>query len=117
MRKIGMNEVMREIYDAHHEYFMNELALGRSKVPYTYDMFRSDMIRHELVNDRGTIKTKWDILRSNDVVCKATLNGVMRDALDLAKFFAFLPHDGKILLRQCGGVERNTVNITGGGYL
>ena len=68
MRKILREEILSEIWKARGEMMLAFMTKGDISCPYSYDNFSKDMLRSELVSDRSTIQTKWDMLVASGVI-------------------------------------------------
>ena len=68
MRKILREEILSEIWKARGEMMLAFMTKGDISCPYSYDNFSKDMLRSELVSDRRTIQTKWDMLVASGVI-------------------------------------------------
>lgn len=69
MRKISREEVLAEIWKARGDQIVSWMASkGEPSLPYSFDNFTRDMLKSELIADKRTIQTKWDLLCASDVV-------------------------------------------------
>lgn len=96
MRRITHDEVMREIWNGSTELFVCSLSEGKNVVKYTFDRFRQDMMRHDLLVDNRTIKTKWDSLIAKGVI-KETGKRYTDSALDI---WSLMPYMGTESAKQ-----------------
>lgn len=65
MRKVTRNEVLEAIWASRKEAIYRLIDdEGWISCPYTYEQFRMDMLKADLISDRRTIQTKWDGLVS-----------------------------------------------------
>lgn len=68
MRKILREEILAEIWKARGEMMLAFMTKGEISCPYTFDNFSKDMLRAELVSDKRTIQTKWEMLIASGVI-------------------------------------------------
>lgn len=102
MRRITHDEVMREIWNGSSELFISKLAEGDNQARYTFDRFRKDMMRHDLLVDSRTIKTKWDSLIAKGVI-RETGKRYTDSALDIWSLAPYMgTESAKQLLRDTG---------------
>ena len=68
MRKVLREEILAEIWKSRGEMMLAFLTKGEISCPYSFENFSKDMLRAELVTDRRTIQTKWDMLVACGVI-------------------------------------------------
>lgn len=90
MRRITHEEVMREVWEGSTELFVSLLAEGKNQARYSFERFRKDMMRHDLLVDNRTIKTKWDSLIAKGVI-RETGKRYTDSALDI---WSLMPYMG-----------------------
>ena len=96
MRRITHDEVLREIWEGSTELFVSFLADGKNQAKYSFDRFRRDMMRHDLLVDNRTIKSKWDSLIAKGVI-RETGKRYTDSALNI---WALAPYMGTDTARQ-----------------
>ena len=69
MRKITRQEIVCEIWSSRSSQFQ-EFILTKKWIscPYNFDNFVRDMLRNDLVTDKRTLKTKWEMLECSGIV-------------------------------------------------
>ena len=102
MRRITHEEVMREIWEGSTELFVSFLADGKNQAKYSYERFRKDMMRHDLLVDNRTIKSKWDSLIAKGVI-RETGKRYTDSALNIWSLMPYMGTDSaKQLLIETG---------------
>ena len=69
MRKITRQEIVCEIWSSRSSQFQ-EFILTKKWIscPYNFDNFVRDMLRNDLVTDKRTLKTKWEMLECSGII-------------------------------------------------
>ena len=102
MRRITHEEVMREIWEGSTELFVSFLADGKNQAKYSFERFRKDMMRHDLLVDNRTIKSKWDSLIAKGVI-RETGKRYTDSALNIWSLMPYMGTDSaKQLLIETG---------------
>ena len=102
MRRITHEEVMREIWEGSTELFVPFLADGKNQAKYSFERFRKDMMRHDLLVDNRTIKSKWDSLIAKGVI-RETGKRYTDSALNIWSLMPYMGTDSaKQLLIETG---------------
>lgn len=102
MRRITHEEVMREIWEGSTELFVSFLADGKNQAKYSFERFRKDMMRHDLLVDNRTIKSKWDSLIAKGVI-RETGKRYTDSALNIWSLMPYIGTDSaKQLLIETG---------------
>lgn len=102
MRRITHDEVMREIWEGSTELFVSLLADGKNQAKYSFERFRRDMMRHDLVVDNRTIKSKWDNLIAKGVI-RETGKRYTDSALNIWSLMPYMnTESARQLLRETG---------------
>ena len=68
---------------------------GWISCPYTYENFKQDMMRRELLVDERTIRTKWELLVSTGVLRETAKN---RGELAFVAFRDLMPSRSRLIL-------------------
>ena len=96
MRRICKDQLVREIWDSRAEQIQSIMAeKGWISCPYTYENFKQDMMRRELLVDERTIRTKWELLVSTGVIRETAKN---RGEIAFVAFKDLMPSRSRIVL-------------------
>ena len=96
MRRICKDQLVREIWDSRAEQIQSIMAeKGWISCPYTYENFKQDMMRRELLVDERTIRTKWELLVSTGVLRETAKN---RGELAFVAFRDLMPSRSRLIL-------------------
>ena len=69
MRKITRQEIVCEIWSSRSAQIQELIHVKKwLSCPYTFDNFVRDMLRNDLVTDRRTLKTKWEMLECSGII-------------------------------------------------
>lgn len=69
MRKITRQEIICEIWSSRSSQFQEFILAKRwISCPYNFDNFVRDMLRNDLVTDKRTLKTKWEMLECSGII-------------------------------------------------
>ncbi len=114
MQKITSETILREIYEHRVEMFADAMAHHRwNLVEYDFTRFRADMLRHELLSDIKTIKTKWDMLSAQGVIRPYGRKNYDKAELNLWAFVPYMSTQAQSLLIETGRepVGRRTAEV------
>lgn len=110
MKRIAKDQITREIWENRNEQIISFMrGKGWDSCPYTYENFKTDMMRRELLVDERTMRTKWELLLNTGVL---TSTGRGRADLQFSAFLPYMSASCKSLLHrlQAGGEsERESV--------
>ena len=96
MRRICKDQLVREIWDSRAEQIQSIMAeKGWISCPYTFENFKTDMLRRELLVDERTIRTKWDLLVYTGVLRET---GKGRAEIAFSAFKDLMPSRSRIVL-------------------
>ena len=69
MRKITRQEIVCEIWSSRSAQIQELIHVKKwLSCPYTFDNFVRDMLRNDLVTDKRTLKTKWEMLECSGII-------------------------------------------------
>lgn len=98
MKRIAKDQITREIWQNRSEQIVSFMrGKGWDSCPYTYENFKADMMRNELLVDERTMRTKWELLSSTGVI-KSTGRG--RAELQFSAFLPYMSASCKSLLHR-----------------
>ena len=98
MKRITKEQILREIWENRAEQIISVMRdKGWESCPYTYENFKTDIMKHELLVDERTIRTKWELLVNTEVI---EITGRNRGDLKFRAFLPFMPSQAKTVLRR-----------------
>lgn len=111
MKKITREQMVGEIWDARSEQIVSIMAeKAWISCPYTFENFRADMRRRELVVDEKTLRTKWEIMVLGGIIRETGKN---RGELAFAAFRDRMPSSARMMLARI--TESKTSQVTAPG--
>ena len=114
MRKILREEILSEIWKARGEMMLAFMTKGDISCPYSYDNFSKDMLRSELVSDRRTIQTKWDMLVASGVIRETGGKSYKGGELAFAAFRSRMTASAEDMLNGLIAEHKKTTACVGG---
>lgn len=114
MRKVLREEILAEIWKARGEMMLAFMAKGEISCPYTFDNFSKDMLRSELVSDKRTIQTKWEMMLASGVIRETGGKPYRGGELSFVPFRSRMTASAEDMLDDLVVKHRQAANCVGG---